>query len=164
MWYAVSCSCIDSMDTQRIFLGTRKYFQFVLLTWNYLWFLGLILSKWNFIKIFWENAHSITVLVKWNTLFWMKMSKIVSLFAKRTLDCEQFWCIYLWSSNIQLCFANVKQLNITIVDIGVSTPSQKHLPFFLAKPPLNQQAAQDLSPSFLGNPPPIYWFFVTPPP
>ena len=158
MWYAVSCSCIDSMDTQRIFLGTRKYFQFVLLTWNYLWFLGLILSKWNFIKIFWENAHSITVLVKWNTLFWMKMSKIVSLFAKRTLDCEQFWCIYLWSSNIQLCFANVKQLNITIVDIGVSTPPQKHLPFFLAKPPLNQQAAQDLSPSFLGNPPYILVF------
>ena len=43
---------------------------------------------------------------------------------------------------------------------GINPPSKTPPPSFLASLPLNLQIVQ---PPFLGNPP-IYWFFVTPPP
>ena len=44
------------------------------------------------------------------------------------------------------------------------SPLKNITPFFLTKPPLNRQTVQA---PFLGNPPPLHWFFVTahrPPP
>ena len=61
--------------------------------------------------------------------------------------------LYLYKSTICSCMEYC-YLEL-IVRIGVS------LLLFLAKPPLNLQTVQV---PFLGNPPPLYWFFVNSPP
>ena len=43
---------------------------------------------------------------------------------------------------------------------GITPPSQKHYPFFLANPPLNQQTVQ--APPLLGNPPSLLVVRETP--
>ena len=56
------------------------------------------------------------------------------------------------------CKKNVS-VSVSIVCIGVSTPFQKHHPFFLPSPLFNLEIVQA---PLLKQFPPIYWFFMNP--
>ena len=71
------------------------------------------------------------------------------------------YCFYLLKSSQSQMKVQIginKQHN---VHWGINPPQKHPFPSFLPSPHLNLETVQTLS--FLGNPPPLYWFFMTPP-
>ena len=88
--------------------------------------------------------------------------KISVLLAYFYLYTYFFFSIFFRSLKLQVLFSR----HCSAYSVHWGIPLQKHHPAFspsLSPHPLNLQTVQAPSP-FLGNSPPIYWFFVNPPP